>query len=208
MATVTMVGAMRVEQISIASLRAYDRNARSHPKKQIRALSKSIETFGFCAPVLIDDDNEIIAGHARVAAATFLGLPSVPAIRLSHLSEEKKRAYIIADNRLSEIASWNKELLASELQGLTDVGFDVEAIGFETAQVDLILEEAREITGALTGPEDEVPALAGFPPPALVTCGCLGSTALCAEMRAMTRLTRCCCRAKRPRLSFRTLPTT
>lgn len=155
---------MKIEKVSVASLRAYDRNARSHSKKQIRALSKSIETFGFCVPVLIGDDNQIIAGHARVAAAALLGMPSVPAIRLSHLSEEKKRAYILADNRLAEMASWNKEMLAGELKGLVDVGFDIEVVGFETAQVDLILDEALEISGDLTGPEDDVPALPDSPP--------------------------------------------
>lgn len=149
---------MKVEQIPISSLRSYERNARSHSKKQIRALAKSIATFGFCAPILIDDDNGVIAGHARVAAAKKLGLLGVPAIRLSHLSEPQKRAYIITDNRLSEMANWDKEVLATELQGLIDVGFEIEVTGFEAAQVDLLLDEAREISGPLTGSEDDVDA--------------------------------------------------
>ena len=107
---------MKVEQIPIGPLRPSDRNPRTRPKKEIGALAKSIKTFGFCAPVLIDDNNQIIAGHARVAAATLLGLQSILAIRLSHLTEPQKRAYVIADNRLSEMATWNKELLATELQ--------------------------------------------------------------------------------------------
>ncbi len=155
---------MKVEQISVQLLRAYDRNPRAHSKKQIRALAKSIDTFGFCAPVLIDDENQLIAGHGRVAAAILLGLESVPAIRLSHLTDAQKRGLMIADNRLSELATWNKEFLATELQALTDVGFEVEVVGFETAQIDLLLDEAREISGPLTGPEDDVPAYAEGPP--------------------------------------------
>lgn len=167
-ASLAAVGVMKVEQISVATLRGYDRNARSHSKKQIRALSKSIETFGFCVPVLVGDDNQIIAGHARVAAAALLGLSSVPAIRLSHLSEEKRRAFILADNRLAEMGSWNNAMLAGELQGLIDVGFDVQLVGFEAAQVDLILEEAQEISGDLEGPEDNVPTQTAGPPVTLL----------------------------------------
>lgn len=148
---------MNVEQIPVRLLRAYDRNARVHSKKQLRSIAKSIETFGFCVPALIDKDNQIIVGHARIAAATLLGHETVPAIRLSHLTEAQQRAFIIADNRLAEMATWNRELLATEFHALIDVGFAPEVTGFETAQIDLILDESREISGPLSGPEDDVP---------------------------------------------------
>ena len=116
---------------------------------------------GFCNPVLIDDGGEIIAGHGRVAAAKLLGIATVPIVRLSHLTEGEKRAYILADNRLAEKAGWDREILAIELQALIDLDFEVELTGFETAEIDLCLEEAREAAGEPGGPEDEIPAYAG-----------------------------------------------
>jgi ParB-like chromosome segregation protein Spo0J len=96
--------AMNIEVVSVSALRPYARNARTHSKKQIRQIAASIERFGFCNPVLIDDTAQIIAGHGRVEAAKLLGLQAVPTVRLSHLSEADKRAYILADNRLAEKA--------------------------------------------------------------------------------------------------------
>src|SRR5580704_10113017 len=90
-----------VEHRSTASLRPYARNARRHSKKQVRQIADSIQRFGFTNPVLISDDGEIIAGHGRVEAAKLLGLASVPTLRLSHLSETERRAYVIADNKLA-----------------------------------------------------------------------------------------------------------
>src|SRR5215510_1596692 len=85
-------------------------NARTHSKRQIRQIADSIERFGFCNPILIDDDRTILAGHGRVKAAELLGLAEVPTVRLSHLSDADKRAYVIADNRLAEIAGWDRDL--------------------------------------------------------------------------------------------------
>ena len=93
---------------------------------------------------MIDDDGHIIAGHGRVEAAKGLNITTVPAVRLSHLNETEKRAYVIADNRLAEKAGWDPEILAIELQGLIDIGFDVELTGFETPEIDLILEEFHD----------------------------------------------------------------
>jgi DNA modification methylase len=122
------------------SLRPYPGNARTHSPKQIRQIARSIERFGFNNPVLVDDDDQIIAGHGRVEAAKLLGLKTIPTVRLSHLSEDDKRAYILADNRLAEKAGYDNEMLAIELQHLADVGFDVSLIGFEPAEVDIIIE--------------------------------------------------------------------
>src|SRR5215471_11553465 len=147
-----------IELIPVTSLRPYDRNARTHSKKQIRQIASSIQRFGFTNPVLIDDAGEIIAGHGRVEAAKLLGLAVVPVVRVSHLSETDKRAYILADNRLAEKAGWDREILAIELQALVALDFEVELTGFETAEIDLVLEEANEAAGAAPGPEDEIPA--------------------------------------------------
>jgi DNA modification methylase len=148
---------MKNEDLLIRDLRPYPSNARTHSKRQIRQIARSIQRFGFCNPVLIDDNNQIIAGHGRVEAAKLLGMESVPTRRLSHLSEADKRAYILADNQLAAKAGWDKELLAIELQGLIDLDFEIELTGFEMPEIDLVLEEAREAKGASKGPEDNVP---------------------------------------------------
>ena len=90
-----------IERVSVQSLKPYPRNARRHSKAQIKQIAASIERFGFSNPVLIADDGEIVAGHGRVAAAKLLGIETVPAVRLSHLSEAERRAYVIADNKLA-----------------------------------------------------------------------------------------------------------
>ena len=135
---------MHIENVPVRDLRPYDRNARTHSKKQIRQIAKSIERFGFCNPVLIDDDNRIIAGHGRVAAAKLLKRSEVPTVRLSHLSPADRRAYILADNKLAENAGWDREMLAIELQGLIDLNFDLDIIGFEAPEVDLLMEEVSD----------------------------------------------------------------
>jgi len=157
----TVNTSLKVEMLRVEALRPYANNARTHSKKQTRQIAKSIERFGFCNPVLIDDRGEIIAGHGRVAAAKLLGISAVPTVRLSHLTETEKRAYILADNRLAEKAGWDKEILAIELQALIDLDFEVELTGFETAEIDLCLEEASQAAGEPGGPEDATPAYAG-----------------------------------------------
>src|SRR5262249_55082290 len=109
---------MQIEYAPVRELRPHPNNARTHSTKQIRQIANSIEKFGFCNPVLIDDEKQIIAGHGRVEAAKILGLNAVPTCRVSHLSDVEKRAYILADNKLAEKAGWDGQLLAIELQGL------------------------------------------------------------------------------------------
>jgi hypothetical protein len=134
-------------------------NARTHSKKQLKQIASSIERFGFVNPVLISDDFEIIAGHGRVEAAKILGLREVPTVRLSNLSPAERRAYVIADNRLAELAGWGRELLATELQGLVELQFDdIELTGFSLREIDLMLDEAAEKKAEQPGPEDELPA--------------------------------------------------
>ena len=96
------------------SLRPYERNARTHSKKQIRQIANSIERFGFTNPVLIGDNGLIIAGHGRVEAAKLLKIERVHILRLSHLSDAERRAYILADNKLAQNAGWDREILAIE----------------------------------------------------------------------------------------------
>jgi DNA modification methylase len=147
----------RIELLPVGQLTPYRNNARIHSKKQIRLIADSIQRFGFVNPVLIDDADEIIAGHGRVEAAKLLGLAAVPALRISHLSEAEKRAYILADNRLAELAGWDRDILAIELQALVDVGFEAEVTGFSIPQIDVVLEDAAEARGGRPGREDEVP---------------------------------------------------
>jgi len=148
---------MKIEHTPVRELRPYAANARTHSKKQVKQIARSIAKFGFCNPVLIDDTKQIIAGHGRVEAAKLLGIDAVPTCQLSHLSETDKRAYILADNKLAEKAGWDKELLAIELQGLIELDVDIELTGFDTSEIDIILENAREANGDPSGPEDEVP---------------------------------------------------
>ncbi len=133
---------LTVEQVPTGRLESSSRNPRTHSKKQIRQIADSIGEFGFTNPILIDQANRIIAGHGRLAAARLLELEIVPAIRLAHLSKAQKRALVLADNKLAENAEWDEELLAQELQYLSEVevDFDVEITGFEAAEIDLLIE--------------------------------------------------------------------
>lgn len=158
------MGLQQIIEKKIAELRPYARNARTHSRKQIAQIARSIERFGFTNPVLISDEGEIVAGHGRVEAAKSLGLKSVPTLALSHLSETERRAYVLADNKLALNAGWDKEVLAIELQALIDLEFDTELTGFSLAEVDLVLDEAGEADPSGTdASEDVVPPIAGDP---------------------------------------------
>jgi len=116
-----MIEHNNIELKSIQSLQPYTANARTHSKQQINQISDSIQEFGFTNPVLISDDSQIIAGHGRVLAAKELGIKQVPTLRLSHLSPDQRRAYVIADNKLALNAGWDFEILSLELQALIDL---------------------------------------------------------------------------------------
>jgi DNA modification methylase len=152
---------MNFENRPTHSLRPYAGNARTHSPKQIKQIARSIDRFGFNNPVLVDDDDQIIAGHGRVEAAKLLNMKTVPTVRLSHLSDDEKRAYILADNRLAEKAGWDNDMLAIELQGLVDIGFDVLLTGFEPAEVDIIIEGIGDESEQ---PENLVPEETNDPP--------------------------------------------
>ena len=118
-------------------------NARRHSAKQIRQIARSIETFGFNVPILVDGGDNVVAGHGRLAAARRLGWSEIPAIRLEHLSEAQQHAFMIADNRLAEVAVWDDRRLGEQLEALAGVelDFDIEAIGFEMGEIDLRIEQ-------------------------------------------------------------------
>jgi len=122
---------------SIAELKPDPANPRRHSKKQIRQIKNSIETFGFIVPVLVDRDGNIIAGHGRVLACRELGWTEVPTLCLDHLTPAQARAFMIADNRLTEIATWDDQLLAVQLKELSllDLDFGIEVTGFESIYV-------------------------------------------------------------------------
>ena len=156
----------RIELRPIASLRLRRNNPRTHSEKQIRQIAASIETFGFTNPVLIDRGGTVIAGHGRVRAAKQLRIEEVPTLKLEHLSEEQVRAYVIADNKLAECAGWDRDLLAIELQGLSDIDldFDLEVTGFETAEIDLLIgtvdnEDETDPVDALTPLDEASPVI-------------------------------------------------
>jgi len=144
----------KIEQVSIELLIPYANNARTHSDAQVAQIAASIREFGFTNPVLTSDDNTIIAGHGRVMAARKLGLTQVPVIRLSHLSETQRKAYILADNKLALNAGWDDNLLSIELSDLKDLGFDTDLTGFSADEIAALMPV--EVTEGLTD-EDEVP---------------------------------------------------
>jgi hypothetical protein len=134
----------RLELLAPSELRPQANNARVHPRKQIQQLARSIERFGFNAPILVDGDNNILAGHGRVEAARLLKLEAIPVIRLDHLTPLERRAYLLADNRIALSSSWDAELLATEIQTLMNEGFEITDAGFAISEVDDILLAAEE----------------------------------------------------------------
>ena len=161
-----------IRHLPLAALKPYARNARRHDDKQVEIIARSIREYGFVNPVLIDKDNVIVAGHGRYEAAKRLGLETVPTIRLEHLTEAQIRAYRIADNRIAELSDWNADLLRLEIVDLSELDFkgeldfDLSLTGFDTPQLDIILEgetgkeEAEQVdlpdaeTAAVTRPGD------------------------------------------------------
>ena len=130
---------MKIETLKTADLIPYARNSRTHSEAQVAQIAGSIREFGFTNPILIDKDNGIIAGHGRVMAAQKLGLDEVPCIRLSHLTETQKRAYVIADNQLALNAGWNEEMLGLELADLREMDFDLDLLGFDAEGIEQFL---------------------------------------------------------------------
>lgn len=136
---------LSVEYIPLASLTPYANNARTHSSEQVAQIADSIRAFGWTNPVLIDETGGIIAGHGRVMAAEQLGMIEVPCIRLFGISETKKRAYALADNRLALNAGWDDTLLAQELVGLSDAEYNVASLGFDEGELERLIGGGAQI---------------------------------------------------------------
>jgi DNA modification methylase len=141
-------------------------NPRRHSSKQIRQIANSIETFGFNVPILIDRDGKVIAGHGRLQACRLLGITEVPTLCLDHLTPAQARAFMIADNRLTEIAVWDDQLLAQQLKDLSLLGldFNIEVTGFEMAEIDLRIASLEDRPEHDDDPADILPKLPAGPP--------------------------------------------
>jgi DNA modification methylase len=157
----TILRTLSVCYLPIGQLEPDPRNARVHSKKQIRQIASSIESFGFNVPILIDAGNTIVAGHGRLLAAKRLGLAEVPTVRLDHLTPAQRRAFAIADNRLTEIASWDDRLLGETLKELAsvDLDFALEVTGFDTGEIDLRIEALSQ--NQREAAEPPIPAVSG-----------------------------------------------
>jgi ParB-like chromosome segregation protein Spo0J len=126
---------LEIKYLPIDALVPYSRNPRTHSEEQVAQIAASIREFGFTNPILIDGKNGIIAGHGRFAAAKELGLDQIPCIDLSHLTEEQRRALVIADNKIALNGGWNDELLRLELTDLKELGADLELTGFDAMEL-------------------------------------------------------------------------
>ena len=129
-----------VQEVRLADLVPYERNAKQHSAEQVQKIADSIKEFGFLSPVLIDRAGNIIAGHGRVMAAKSLGMKTVPAVYVEGLTETQRRAYILADNKLTELGGWDASLVSSELDDLKASGFDIDLTGFSID--DIIIDES------------------------------------------------------------------
>jgi site-specific DNA-methyltransferase (adenine-specific) len=167
---------VQIEQIGIATLIPFAKNSRTHSDAQVAQIAASIREFGFTNPVLIDEANGIIAGHGRVMAARKLKLTEVPCIRLSHLSDAQKRAYVIADNKLALNAGWDEAMLKLELADLKALDFDLDLTGFDTDEIDALLAEKG--TEGLTDPD-------ATPEPPVEPVTRLGDVWVCGQHRVM-----------------------
>lgn len=150
---------LEVTYLRTTSLKPDPRNPRVHTDKQVRQIAQSIESFGFNVPLLIDDKQQVIAGHGRLMAARKMGWDTIPTIKLGHLTESQRMAFLIADNRLTENSTWDERMLGEQLKILSELelDFDLEAIGFEVPQIDLLIDGLNAVPEA--DPDDRLPEI-------------------------------------------------
>ena len=153
----------RIEQWPIARQQPYARNAKTHGADQVAKIAASMAEFGWTVPCLVAEDGELIAGHGRVLAATQLGLTEAPVIVLGHLTEAQRRAYRIADNKLTELGTWDEALLSSELNDLLAEDFDLSLIGFDDAELEALLAGGGDPEAASGEGEDDIPEVPETP---------------------------------------------
>jgi DNA modification methylase len=147
----------RIESWPLARLQPYAKNAKMHGADQVAKIAASMAEFGWTVPCLVSEDGELIAGHGRVLAATQLGLTEAPVIVLGHLTEAQRRAYRLADNRLTELGTWDEALLSAELQDLLAEDYDLSLIGFDDGELQALLAGDGEPEAGYSETEDDVP---------------------------------------------------
>lgn len=147
---------LKIEHMPVDDLIPYAKNARTHSETQIAQIAASMTEFGFVNPILLGEDNVIIAGHGRLMAAKMLSMAQVPVIFLKHLNEAQRRALVIADNKIAENAGWDENLLREELSALEDLDFNVDLLGFETQELENLFLDEDGASGGLTD-EDAAP---------------------------------------------------
>ncbi|MBW0145782.1 site-specific DNA-methyltransferase [Sphingomicrobium clamense] len=150
---------LEVQMRSVSTIKPARRNARTHSKSQISQIARSIERFGFTNPVLLGDDDVIVAGHGRVEAARLLCIGDVPCLYLHGMSEADRRAYMLADNKLALKAGWDMEILALELGELQELDFEMDLTGFDLPEIDAILCEADAASTETVDASDDCPEL-------------------------------------------------
>jgi DNA modification methylase len=151
--------ALSIEYLQTSRLKPDPKNPRQHSDKQVQQIARSIEAFGFNVPLLVDADMHVVAGHGRLQACQLLGITEVPTISLEHLTETQARAFMIADNRLTENAEWDDCLLAQQFKELSEVelDFSLEATGFEMGEIDVMVENLAPAPEGEDDPADAVP---------------------------------------------------
>ena len=144
----------KFELVDVERLIPYANNARTHSAEQILQLRASLREFGFVNPILVDANLNVIAGHGRLAAAKAEGVEKVPCVFVEHLTPAQKKAYILADNRLAELAGWDEDILRAELENLRELDFDVSLTGFEDFKFtdDEIAEDDFDVDAELSKP--------------------------------------------------------
>ncbi len=154
---------MKIEYVKVDELIPYIKNSKKHPVNQINLIASSIKSFGFINPIIVDKDNEIIAGHGRLLAAKKLGLEKVPIVRVEHLTPAQVKAYRIADNKLAELGEWDEELLKIELSELKELEFDLNLTGFSDEELDELLDELEDNEEGIEEVEIQEPNLPEIP---------------------------------------------
>lgn len=136
---------LKIDYKDINEIKPYENNPRIHSNIQIEQIGNSIKEFGFTVPILLDEENNVIAGHGRLEASKVLDIGKVPTITLANLSEEQKKAYIIADNKITLNSNWNEDLLKNELKFLSDNDFNLDVLAFEDSEIENYFKEIEEV---------------------------------------------------------------
>ena len=168
----------QIELLNVDSLIPYVNNARIHSEEQVLQLASSIKEFGFNQPILLDADNGLVAGHGRLLAAKKLGLENVPCIRLKHLTDAQKKAYIIADNKIAQNATWDFELLKMEVENLQE-NFDFKELGFSRDELDNLLGEFEHAIDVI----DEIDESVNF----IIKCGSIAEKEIIKNKLGITK---------------------